>query len=146
MPELALTDPRRHEILRAVERALDALDLHDVSGTAAAARASLTDVLSRPAHASAHTLSAVGHAHIDSAWLWPIRETIRKTSRTFANVTALAAEYPEFVFACSQAQQYAWVQLAPPGDLRTDPRVDQGGPVDPGRRHVGRVRRQPAGR
>ncbi|GAB2831845.1 alpha-mannosidase [Lentzea nigeriaca] len=110
MAELALTDPRRHEVLRAVERALDALDLHDVSGTAAAARAELTDVLTRPAHASAHTLSAVGHAHIDSAWLWPIRETIRKTSRTFANVTALAAEYPEFVFACSQAQQYAWVK------------------------------------
>ncbi|NKE59808.1 alpha-mannosidase [Lentzea sp. PSKA42] len=110
MAELALTDPRRHEVLQAVERALDALDLHDVSGTAAAARTELTDVLTRPAHASAHTLSAVGHAHIDSAWLWPIRETIRKTSRTFANVTALAAEYPEFVFACSQAQQYAWVK------------------------------------
>ena len=29
----------------------------------------------------------VGHAHIDSAWLWPQRETIRKSSRTFANVT-----------------------------------------------------------
>ncbi|ONI84818.1 alpha-mannosidase [Saccharothrix sp. ALI-22-I] len=110
MAELAVTDPRRHEILRALERSLDALDNPDVSGTASAARAELTDVLSRPAHASAHTLSAVGHAHIDSAWLWPIRETIRKTSRTFANVTALATEYPEFVFACSQAQQYAWVK------------------------------------
>ena len=35
------------------------------------------------------------------AWLWPIRETMRKTSRTFSNVTALAEEYDEFVFACS---------------------------------------------
>ena len=32
----------------------------------------------RPAYASAHRVSAVGHAHIDSAWLWPVRETIRK--------------------------------------------------------------------
>ena len=110
MLELADTDPRRHEILRAVERGLDALSLDDVSGTAGAARGQLVEVLSRPAHASAHTISAVGHAHIDSAWLWPLRETVRKTGRTFANVTALAAEYPEFIFACSQAQQYAWVK------------------------------------
>ena len=110
MGQLDVHNPRRHEILRALERALDTVDMHDVSGTAAAARAELADTLSRPAHASAHTLHAVGHAHIDSAWLWPTRETIRKTSRTFANVTALAKEYPEFIFACSQAQQYAWVK------------------------------------
>lgn len=110
MAELSTADPRRHEILRALERALDALDLDRVSATAASARAELAEVLSRPAHASAHTLSGAGHAHIDSAWLWPLRETIRKASRTFSNVTALAGEYPEFVFACSQAQQYAWIK------------------------------------
>ncbi|MFG1679630.1 alpha-mannosidase [Nonomuraea sp. NPDC049269] len=110
MAELPIGDPRRHEILRALERSMDALDLHDVAGTAGAARSRLAAVLSSPAHASAHTISAVGHAHIDSAWLWPIRETKRKTSRTFANVTALAKDYPEFVFAGPQAQQYAWVK------------------------------------
>ncbi len=110
MAELSTADPRRHEILRALERALDALDLDHVSATASSARAELAGVLSRPAHASAHTLSAAGHAHIDSAWLWPQRETIRKASRTFSNVTALAGEYPEFIFACSQAQQYAWIK------------------------------------
>ncbi|MGP8297989.1 alpha-mannosidase [Streptomyces inhibens] len=110
MYELPVDRPRRHEILRALEDMLDALDLHDVGGTAAAARARLADVLTRPATASAHRLSATGHAHIDSAWLWPLRETVRKASRTFANVTHLAEEYPELVFACSQAQQYAWVK------------------------------------
>ena len=110
MHELSTDDPRRHEILRALERMLDVLDLHDVPGTALVARTELADVLARPAHASAHRLSAVGHAHIDSAWLWPLRETVRKTARTFANVTALAQDYPELVFACSQAQQYAWTR------------------------------------
>ncbi|GEC03140.1 alpha-mannosidase [Streptomyces spinoverrucosus] len=110
MLELGEHDPRRHEIMHALDRAMDALDLDDISGTAADARAVLAPVLSKPAHASAHTLSAVGHAHIDSAWLWPVRETKRKTSRTFSNVTALAEEYEEFVFACSQAQQYEWVR------------------------------------
>ncbi|MFJ9910269.1 alpha-mannosidase [Actinacidiphila glaucinigra] len=110
MHELDFGDPRRHEILRALEDALDALDLHDVHGTAADARRELAGALSRPAHASAHRVSATGHAHIDSAWLWPLRETVRKASRTFANVTALARDYPELVFSCSQAQQYAWVK------------------------------------
>ncbi len=110
MRELSTDDPRRHEILRALERMLDDLDVHDVTGTAARARAALADVIARPAHASAHTISATGHAHIDSAWLWPIRETRRKTSRTFANVTALAKDYPELVFSGPQAQQYAWVK------------------------------------
>ncbi|MFE7169235.1 alpha-mannosidase [Streptomyces sp. NPDC057616] len=114
MHELPMDRPRRHEILRALEDMLDALDLHDVSGTAPAARAALADVLSRPASASAHRISATGHAHIDSAWLWPLRETVRKAARTFANVTALAADYPELVFSCSQAQQYAWVQQNQP--------------------------------
>lgn len=29
--------------------------------------------------------SAVGHAHLDLAWLWPIRESKRKAARTFTN-------------------------------------------------------------
>ncbi|MFR0356048.1 alpha-mannosidase [Streptomyces sediminimaris] len=110
MAHLGEHEPRRHEILHALGRAMDALDLDDVPGSAAAVREVLAPVLARPAHASAHTISGVGHAHIDSAWLWPIRETKRKTARTFSNVTALADEYEDFVFACSQAQQYEWVR------------------------------------
>jgi alpha-mannosidase len=108
--QLPEREPRRREILRALSRSLDALDYFDVPGTAAAARAELAVVLSRPAHASAHRLSAVGHAHLDSAWLWPLRETRRKVARTVSNVATLAAEYPELVFAFSQAQQHAWIR------------------------------------
>lgn len=108
--ELPETDPRRHEVLRDLERAMDALALDDVVGTAAAARAELADALASPANPSAHRLSGIGHAHIDSAWLWPIRETKRKTGRTFSNVLALAEQYPELKFAASSAQQYAWVK------------------------------------
>ncbi|MFF7896841.1 alpha-mannosidase [Streptomyces sp. NPDC007907] len=110
MLELGEHDPRRHEIAHALDRAMDLLDLDDVSGSAPAVREALKPALSKPAHASAHTISGVGHAHIDSAWLWPIRETKRKTSRTFSNVTSLADEYDDFIFACSQAQQYEWVR------------------------------------
>ncbi len=111
MHELPVDSPRRWDLLRALERALDvALDWTDVPGTAAAARAELAGVLARPAHASAHRISAVGHAHIDSAWLWPLRETVRKVARTVSNVTDLMDGDPGFVFAMSSAQQWAWMQ------------------------------------
>ncbi|MFF7356600.1 alpha-mannosidase [Streptomyces filipinensis] len=110
MAELPVDSARRYDILRAVERALDAVDLQDVNGTADRARERLTGVLSAPAVPSAHRISAVGHAHIDSAWLWPLRETVRKVARTTANMTALIEDEPEFVFAMSQAQQWAWVK------------------------------------
>ena len=100
MHELPMELPRRHEILRALERMLDVMDPDDVPGTAAAGRAALADVLARPAYASAHQLVATGHAHIDSAWLWPVRETIRKCARTFSNVVALMDEDPG---SCSPA-------------------------------------------
>ncbi|MGI5469252.1 alpha-mannosidase [Streptomyces sp. CA-132043] len=110
MEQLPEDDARRHEILRSLERALDTLDTDDVPGTAGRARAELAAALAAPARASAHRLSAVGHAHIDSAWLWPLRETVRKVARTCANMTALMDDHPDFVFAMSQAQQLAWIK------------------------------------
>ncbi|GAA1364340.1 alpha-mannosidase [Streptomyces beijiangensis] len=110
MHELSVESGRRWELLRAVNRCLDAVDLQDVNGTAAAARSELVGVLSAPADASAHRISAVGHAHIDSAWLWPLRETVRKVARTTSNMTSLLEDEPEFVYTMSQAQQYAWIK------------------------------------
>ncbi|MCT9091484.1 glycosyl hydrolase-related protein [Streptomyces sp. ASQP_92] len=110
MAELPVDSGRRHDILRAVDRALDALDLQDINGTAASARSELDGVLSTPAEPSAHRISAVGHAHIDSAWLWPLRETVRKVARTTSNMTALLDDESEFIFSMSQAQQWAWIK------------------------------------
>lgn len=107
---LDLGEPRRWNILQALDRALDALELDDIAGTAAAARRELVEVLSAPANASAHTVTAIGHAHIDSAWLWPIRETVRKVARTASNVLNLLDSFPDFQFAMSSAQQYAWIK------------------------------------
>ncbi|WP_314408487.1 alpha-mannosidase [Streptomyces sp. DSM 40484] len=110
MAELPVESARRWDILRAVEKALDAVDLQNVGATAAEARSRLAEVLAAPAVPSAHRISAVGHAHIDSAWLWPLRETVRKVARTTSNMTALLEDEPDFVFAMSQAQQWAWVK------------------------------------
>ncbi|MHA7270196.1 alpha-mannosidase [Arthrobacter sp. HLT1-20] len=108
--ELDLGNPRCWDILYALERALDAVSLSDIPGTAAAARAQLAEVLAQPANASAHQITAIGHAHIDSAWLWPVRETVRKVARTASNMVNLLDENPEFQFAMSSAQQYEWLK------------------------------------
>jgi alpha-mannosidase len=102
--------PRRMRILQALDDALDVLDLQDIAGTAVAARERLADVMASPAEASAHRISAIGHAHIDSAWLWPIRETIRKVARTTSSMTSLMETEPDFRYAMSSAQQYAWLK------------------------------------
>lgn len=59
-------------------------------------------------------VTAVGHAHLDLAWLWPIRETKRKARRTFANFVDLARKYPDFHFVVSQPQQLVWVREQDP--------------------------------
>ena len=99
------------EILAALAAAV--ADPDDVAGTADAARAALAPVLTRPASlrpAGGHRVTAVGHAHLDTAWLWPMRETVRKAARSFANAVTLMEEYPEFGFVCSAARHLAWVE------------------------------------
>ena len=74
------------------------------------AREALKKVLSRPAVSSAMTACATGHAHIDTGWLWPVRESIRKCARTFASQLLLLEQYPDYVFGASAPQHYAFVK------------------------------------
>lgn len=101
---------RGTQIVAGISRALQQLDPRHVHDTAPAARDELAPLLAAPAHADAHRIAAVGHAHIDSAWLWPIRETARKVARTFSNVLDLMEQWPDFRFAASSAQQYQWLK------------------------------------
>ena len=77
---------------------------------AAKAREALAPVLFRPIDYPAVTHYAVGHAHIDLAWLWPLRETRRKIGRTFANQLRNIKKYDNFIFAESQAQMFTWLK------------------------------------
>ncbi|XP_073852505.1 alpha-mannosidase 2C1 isoform X4 [Macaca fascicularis] len=64
---------------------------------------------------SQHTIHATGHCHIDTAWLWPFKETMRKCARSWVTALQLMERNPEFIFACSQAQQLEWVKNRYPG-------------------------------
>ena len=61
-----------------------------------------------------HHVSAIGHAHIDTAWLWPLAETMRKCYRTFSTAVRMMDKYPEYKFSCSQAQQLTWIKEQQP--------------------------------
>ncbi|HEY8839171.1 MAG TPA: alpha-mannosidase, partial [Candidatus Dormibacteraeota bacterium] len=89
---------RRSEILEALDRFAETND------------PKLLTALTSTRVDATHHISAVGHAHIDTAWLWPIRETRRKCARSFSIQLALMDEYPDYRFACSQAVQYLWMK------------------------------------
>ena len=65
-----------------------------------------------------HRVTAVGHAHIDTAWEWPIREAKRKVARSWSTQLALMDEYPDYVFAASQPAQYQWMKESYPDIYR----------------------------
>ena len=109
MAEIDKDSPRYWQLAKALQRSLNLFDEQD-SDSVEQARAALSGVLSRRANASAMDISAIGHAHIDSAWLWPVRETRRKVARTVANALALMDDDPEFKYTMSSAQQYAWLE------------------------------------
>jgi len=112
--DLPADDPRAPGLERVCEAVIGAVDLDDVVGSAASARTVLAPVLQQSGAPNRHGLVAVGHAHLDTAWLWPVRETRRKARRTFANAADLADRFPEFRFAHSQAQHWAWVAADDP--------------------------------
>ena len=70
------------------------------------AREALRPVMEAKNGSTAPVFYAVGNAHLDLAWLWPMAETYRKTERTFAAQLRLIEEYPEYKFIQSQPASY----------------------------------------
>jgi len=85
-----------------------ATGLTDDAVNAAAQR--LKEELDKQGGTPSLTISALGHAHIDLAWLWPLRETIRKGARTFSTVLRMMERYPDYKFGASQPQLYQWMK------------------------------------
>lgn len=55
-------------------------------------------------------VAAVGHTHIDVAWLWRLKHTREKAARSFSTVLHLMEDYPEYLFLQSQPQLYAYLK------------------------------------
>jgi alpha-mannosidase len=125
--QLPAGSTRSWALLAGIERGLDVLDAGPFRQVVGRARAVLAAAVDVPASRQGHRISAIGHSHIDSAWLWPFRETRRKVARTIANVLHLLDTDPQFRFTMSSAQQLAWLQEdAPDLFARIRPYVEQG--------------------
>jgi len=105
---------RAGALIAALRRACVLIDPESPRESLAAARAPLCAALDSAGAPRRHRVVAQGHAHIDTAWLWPLRETVRKCTRSFSTVLTLMRDHPDFRFACSQAQHYAWMQAHHP--------------------------------
>ena len=105
--------PRAAQALFAGNEMINIINLDDPS-TWRKARAVAAKYLGARNGAGQHTISAIGHAHLDTAWLWPLAETKRKCYRTFSTALRYMDDYPEYKFAASQAQQYEWMKDGQP--------------------------------
>jgi len=109
-------DARRKQLLQAaLEAALLVVDLTAPAETyrsqIAAARALLAERIAAIApDPEAGRIYLTGHSHIDTAWLWPLRETVRKCARTFATACRMMERFPNYHFTCSQPQLYAYTK------------------------------------
>ncbi|UOQ86818.1 alpha-mannosidase [Gracilibacillus salinarum] len=56
------------------------------------------------------TVNAIGHTHIDVAWLWRLKHTREKTARSFSTVLRLMERYPDYIFLQTQPQLYEYIK------------------------------------
>lgn len=118
--EVAMTMPEdsavRQRLWNLLDRCIKMVDLRHIGSaeffeSIKEARRALNEGLKEFRHSyGMGSLVLVGHSHIDTAWLWPLRETQRKCARTFSTVLKYMEEYPEFRFSQSQAQLYEFVK------------------------------------
>ena len=101
--------PRAGQALYAANKMINICDL-DHSKTWTEARNVAAEFLGARNGQGQHNVSAIGHSHIDTVWLWPLAETKRKVYRSFSTTLRLMEEYPDFKFACSTALYYDWIK------------------------------------
>ncbi len=108
-------DPVRVQLLSVMDDAFKALDLRDPINDSFYATATVAlDILKAGIDQAGQPLrvdvTAVGHAHIDVAWLWTLGQTRQKARRTFYTTLRLMSQYPEYHFSQSQPQLYEFIR------------------------------------
>jgi alpha-mannosidase len=96
-----------------LKKVLDAAYKLAVSGNQkdiADAKALLAAELNRDSELTRFKMYAIGHAHLDLIWLWPLRETKRKAARTYSSALKNLEKYDGYVFGSSQPQQYEFIK------------------------------------
>jgi alpha-mannosidase len=102
-------DPARAHLLRALNDVVNTFR-PETPESIARCRRMIRDVMGTLDGEVSHRIVPVGHAHLDTAWLWPIDITKKKMAHTTATQLGLLERYPDYVFVHSQASQYEWLE------------------------------------
>jgi alpha-mannosidase len=108
-------EPAKGFLLNALDDAFKSLDTREPFGDAfyqsvLEAYAVLKNGIVRSGRSLEVEIFAVGHAHIDVAWLWTLDQTRGKAGRTFYNVIRLMEQFPHYHFTQSQPQLYDFIR------------------------------------
>lgn len=108
-------DPIQHDLRRALDEACHCIDWSYPGSDAFYESVHEADVLLNEAidgmnKNSSVNVSCVGHTHIDMAWLWRLKHTREKGSRSFSTVLRLMKQYPEYIFLQTQPQIYEYMK------------------------------------
>lgn len=105
-------------VLQSMAPALDALDLRDAYSEKFYSSIEKAEQILKEAFYSEErecpTVSAIGHTHIDIAWLWTVEQTREKVLRSFSTVLRLMEQYPDYKFMSSQPILYQFVKEQEP--------------------------------
>ncbi|MBW4079879.1 alpha-mannosidase [Paenibacillus sp. S150] len=107
--------PEKHQLLKVLDSAFLRIDWSRAGSesfyaSVGEAARELADRLAGMRQESEVTVTAIGHTHIDVAWLWRLTHTREKAARSFSTVLQLMEQFPEYVFLQTQPQLYAYIQ------------------------------------
>lgn len=112
---LDASHPDRIGLVKALDRAFLLVDWSNPGSEAFResvyeARERLLEELNKLEKHHPVTVTAIGHTHIDVAWLWRLKHTREKSARSFSTVLRLMERYPDYVFLQTQPQLYAYIK------------------------------------
>ncbi len=104
----------KHQILSELNNSLNLLDLRSgdrqrLLSSVQRARKHLAEKV-YTGTTSKVSVSCVGHAHIDVAWLWDLAQTREKAKRTFSSVLSMMKMYPDYNFMQSTPLLYKFIK------------------------------------
>ncbi|MFD1671305.1 alpha-mannosidase [Agrilactobacillus yilanensis] len=112
---LAKDSSDRVEMLNTLDRGFQLIDWQvpgseDFYLSCKKADALLTDYLTHTVKGTKASVTAIGHTHIDLAWLWRLKHTHEKAARSFSTVLRLMEQYLDYVFLQSTPQIYQFIK------------------------------------
>ena len=113
--QLAEGDPVKYELRAALDSACRCIDWSYPGSeafyeTVCRADEALNEKIDAMEKQSLVNVHCVGHTHIDMAWLWRLKHTHEKASRSFSTALRMMEMFPEYIFLQTQPQLYEYIK------------------------------------